>query len=167
MSLPSCAAAGQNSTLFMAENTSQTWPPQLCRAQLPLRRTVEMGACLNHPAFFSHQTYFLDHYQSHNSHICLFETFKRGEGFTKHHGLPSSVLPLLHILLSFLLSQCPSSSFFLWLFPPTQDAVWASSMSTTICCHTDILNHMHLPGSSTVLGFEPLDSLPPTEVSIH
>lgn len=112
MSLPSCAAAGQNSSLFMAENTSQTWPPQLCRAQLPLRCTAEMGACLNHPAFFPRQTHFLDHYQLHNSHICLLETFKRGDRFIKRHGLPSSVLPPLHILLSSLLPECSSLNFF-------------------------------------------------------
>lgn len=139
MSLPSCAAAGKNSTLFMAENTSQTWPPQLCRAQLPLRRTAEVGACLNHPAFFSHQTHFLDHYQSHNSHICLFETFKRGEGFTKHHGLPSSVLPLLHILFSFWLPQCPSSSFFPLTFSTHSGRCMSFKHE-----HYHLLSHRHI-----------------------
>ena len=155
MSLPSCAAAGQNSTLFMAENTSQTWPPQLCWAQLPLRRTAEMGACLNRPAFFSHQTHFLDHYQLHNSHICLLETFEHGDNFTKRHGLPSSVLPPLHILLSSLLPECSSLNFF---FPPTQGPVRSASpprTAITICSYTDILSPHTLPVSSTVLGFEP------------
>lgn len=131
MGLPSCAAAGQNSTLFMAEKTSQTWPPQLCWAQPPLRRTAEMGACLNHPAFFSHQTHFLDHYQSHNGHICLLETFKHGDGFTKRHGLPSSVSPRLHILSSFLLPEWPSFNFFPWPFPSTQGAVRSASPSSS------------------------------------
>lgn len=100
MSLPSCAAAGQNSTLFMAENTSQTWPPQLSPTQLSLRRTGEMGACFNLPAFCCHQTCFLGHYQWHNSPICLLETFKCGDSFTKQHDLPSSVLaPTPHPLI--------------------------------------------------------------------
>lgn len=138
MSLPSCAAAGQNSTLFMAENTSQTWPPQLCWAQLPLRRTAEMGACLNRPAFFSHQTHFLDHYQLHNSHICLSETFEHGDNFTKRHGLPSSVLPPLHILLSSLLPECSSLNFFFF----------THSRPCTICLtsthrHHHLLSHRH------------------------
>lgn len=44
---PSCVAAGQNSALFMAENMSQTWPPQLRWAQPPLRSPAESGACLD------------------------------------------------------------------------------------------------------------------------
>lgn len=54
------------------------------------------------------------------------------------------------------------------LFLPTQGSIWSaspSSASTTICCHTDILNPKHLPGSSTVLSFEPLQS--PTYWSPH
>lgn len=80
-------------------NTFRVWPPQLCPAQLPLKSTGEMGACLNHSALFSHQTHFLPHYLLHNSHICVLQIFKNGDSCTKYH-FPSSVLPPLHILSS-------------------------------------------------------------------
>lgn len=35
-----------------------------------------MGACLNHPALFSHQTHFLWHCQRHNSNTCVLEMSK-------------------------------------------------------------------------------------------
>lgn len=79
---------------------------------MPPRRTAEMGARLNHPAFFPQQTHFLDHYQRHNSHICLLQTFKRGDSFTKWHGLPPLILAPLYILFSSLLLKCSLPNLF-------------------------------------------------------
>ena len=136
MGLPSCAAAGQNSTLFMAENTSQTWPPQLCPTQLSLRRTGEMGACFNLPAFCCHQTCFLDHYQWHNSPICLLETFKCGDSFTKQHDLPSSVLaPTPHPLILLAARMSLIQFFFSWPF----------SIHSRSCMTGLISKHCHYP----------------------
>lgn len=115
---PSCVAAGQNSTLFMAENMSQTWPPQLRWAQPPLKSTVGLGACLNHSALFSHKTHFLYHYQLHNGHIYLLAMITHGDSFTERHSLPSSVLPPYHILFSSLLLYIPHLILFIDLFHP-------------------------------------------------
>lgn len=91
---------------------------------------------------------------------------------------PSSVEKVLLNAMTFLPPSCPCSTsfypscyqnvphlgFFTDFFHPLRTLyelqAWALPSAVT-----DILNPMHLPGSSIVLGFE--HSLLPTEVSIH
>lgn len=105
----------QNSALFMAENMSQTWPPQLCWAQPPLKSPAESGACLRHSALLSHQIHFLYHYQLHNGHICLLEMCKHRDSFVKPHGLhpPSGPLSTSSYPPCF---HCIPHSVFSWAF---------------------------------------------------
>lgn len=58
MSLP-VLQLGRTVLCSWAEYTSEPRPPQLCWAQLPLRGTVELGACLDPSALCSRQTHFL------------------------------------------------------------------------------------------------------------
>lgn len=117
MSLP-VLQLGTTVLCSLPVNTFWAWPPQLCEAQLPLKSSVETGACLSHSTLFSHQTYFLLHYQLHNSYICVLEMFKNGDGCTKHH-LPSSTLPPLHILFSSWLPVHSSLFFLFFMTPPS------------------------------------------------
>lgn len=134
MSLP-VLQLGTRVLCSLPVNTFRAWPPQLCQAQLPLKSTVEMGACLNDSALFSHQTHFLLHCQRHNSNTCVLEMSKNKTVVPNTIFLPrpcphstSSYPPasqyILHsfFLFSMTFPSCPLKVF--WDVPH----LWASSL---------------------------------------
>lgn len=125
---PSCAAAGQNSTLFMAENTSQTWPPQLCWAQPDVKSTVEWGGLFKSLSpLLPPDTFPWSLSSTQQPHLSV-TGFQACGWFYQRHGLPSLVLPPLHSLSSSLWPICASLNFFFhWLFQSTQVPEWPTS----------------------------------------
>lgn len=123
MSLP-VLQLGTRVLCSLPVNTFRAWPPQLCQAQLPLKSTVGMGACLNHSALFSHQMHFLLHCQRHNSNTCVLEMSKNETvvpnsiflpGPCPHStsSYPSASQDILHsfFLFSMTFPSCPLKAF--------------------------------------------------------
>lgn len=120
---PSCAAAGQNSALFMAENTSQTRPPQLCGAQPALKSTVEWRG----GALFSHKTHSLDHYQVHTATFVCYGLSGVRTVLPKTWASFLSLAPTPQPLI-FLAANTSLTPFFShWLFQSTQVPEWPAS----------------------------------------
>lgn len=137
---PSCVTAGQNSALFMAENTSRDMATTAVLGTAAAKRHCGAGGQLK-SLCPSHQTHFLDHYQLHNSHICLLTDMQaRRQSYQRTRPSVLSLAPTPHPLTFFPASTSLAHCFFIDFLHPLKARV---TCLTSRNCHIRPQWHRH------------------------